>query len=289
MKKFISILLYPIYLAITPLYIAPIIIAAGIAAAATVGAGIANYLSNKKTNEENVAAQKEVNAQNLAFQEKQFQEQSFLNRNQHQITASDMQKAGLNPLTMNGVSLTSGNFNSTAQAPNVNPYMIDSSGISNIASAYMQSKTQKDINQDTLSAQKEMAAERNQTDLEIARLQSDTQQNIATQRITEESRQFQLKLSQDMTIANIEAELKRRGIASNESIEAAKRVSEQLKRDDDYQKAMAQIRLEEKKIENAKNHEERQDAINSRNGWLNFASSLFNTVVSSATNYLTHR
>ena len=226
MKNFYTLITFP-FRSVMPLSLFGIDDLAIAAIIGTVVSAGVNAYNNHKANSTNIANQNKVNAQNLAFQEKQFAEQSYLNRNQYQITASDMQKAGLNPLTMNGANLTSGNFNSTAQAGAVNPYQIDTSALSNIATTAMQGKTQKQINKDTLQTQKDIAKDKNDTDLKIAQLQQETQTRIANQRITEDARQFQLKLSQDLSIANIQAELQRRGIESKESIAKAERILKQ--------------------------------------------------------------
>lgn len=251
-----------------------------------------NIAMQKEINQQNIDFQREINAQNMAFQREQFDEQRYLNRNQYQITASDMQNAGLNPMLINGANLSSGSYQSTSQAAKaeaakaeaatVNPYQLDTASLSNALTEMNKIKAQKDIARDQNRTQKEIAKERNDTDKYIADLQATTQTSLASKHIEQQDREFQAKLAQDWSIAQIEAKLKDKGLSQEKAIEDAKRISEQLQRDDDYQKAMEQIRLENERIKNAHSEKEKELAIQSRNGWLNFASSIFNTVVSSA-------
>lgn len=163
MKKFVNFLLYPITLFLKPFFIAPIVIAAGIVAGATVATNVFNYFTNKKTNKENLANQAAVNEANLKFATEQLNEQKYLNRNQYQLQASDMQKAGLNPaMASAGSTLQAGSYQSNQQSIPLNPYNIDSSAINTIADLYMQSES--------LKAQEKMSSESNATQLEIAQI-----------------------------------------------------------------------------------------------------------------------
>ena len=257
---------------------------------------IYNNRTQKEINDQNVDFQRQTNAQNLAFQEKwnqanmnfaqsQFDEQKFLNRNQYQLAAADMQAAGINPaMASGGVNLSAGSYSSgtnnqsNLKAPVVESPYLDLTWLSGILDRKLQKELAKDKNQ----TDKDIARDNNQTQEDIADKQIASQQEMLTSRLTQEDRQFAEKLRQDFSIATIQAELQRRGLEQQEAIEKAKRVSEQLQRNDDFQKAMKQIELEEQRIKDARTKAERDAAVNSANGWKSFFSSIVSSVINGA-------
>lgn len=258
--------------------IAPLVGAALISGAATALNGGLSYLNNLYN--------RDLNEKNLDFAREQFEYQKHLNQNQYQIAAADMEKAGINPaMAAGGVNLSSGSY-SSGTSNTVAP-QIDISPLISLAQTKMTNETQKQVADTQAESNQKVAETQAESNQKIALLQSQTQQNMLVQRLTQEDRQFQAKLAQDMSIENIKAELTRRGIESNESIEAAKRVSEQLKRNDDFLYAQEQIRLEEKKIENAKTAAEKDAAVRAANGWKSFAASIFHTIVNGAISVFT--
>ena len=217
MKHFLDLLLYPVRVAVTPLYIEPLITAAIIAGAATVGGTILNAVSNVFTNKKNESAQKEINSENIAFQREQFDYQKYLNENQYQMTASDMQKAGLNPMLMNGANLTSGSYQSNAQAPQAISPNIDLSAVSNIASAYMQSRTQKDIASDSNQTSKDVANINASSQEEIARQNRNVQESIAQGRLKLDENIAKAESARKDAVTRAEIERLRRGYTNHVS------------------------------------------------------------------------
>ena len=215
MKHFLDLLLYPVRVAVTPLYIEPLITAAIIAGAATVGGTILNAVSNVFTNKKNESAQKEINSENIAFQREQFDYQKYLNENQYQMTASDMQKAGLNPMLMNGANLTSGSYQSNAQAPQAISPNIDLSAVSNIASAYMQSRTQKDIASDSNQTSKDVASINASSQESIARQNREVQESIAQGRLKLDENIAKAESARKDAVTRAEIERLRRGYDTN--------------------------------------------------------------------------
>lgn len=148
--------------------------AAALIGGASVLSNGVNALLNKFNNDRNSAIQDSINQANLEFANKQFEEQKYLNRNQVQLTASDMQKAGINPvMASGGASLSAGSYQSNQQANQLNPYQIDSSAIQTMAQLYMQ--------QEQLDSQKKIASENNETNLEIAKINAEASNYSADQ------------------------------------------------------------------------------------------------------------
>lgn len=156
----------------------PITIAGISVAAATVIGNIINAGSNRRTNRKNASTQETVNASNLAFAREQFNEQKYLNRNQYQLAAADMQAAGINPaMASGGVSLTSGSYASNQEAPTANPYVADFSPISDIASTIMSNYTNKSI-----------AKGNNETQVQVAKINAKSQEKMNADRIASDER-----------------------------------------------------------------------------------------------------
>lgn len=215
MKHFLDLLLYPVRVAVTPLYFDPLTVLAAAGnlvkdAAPSVIGNLINYKSNKETNAANISAQKDINAQNLAFQREQFDYQKYLNENQYQMTASDMQKAGLNPMLMNGANLTSGSYQSNAQAPQANPYQLD---VTSLVSAINESANRRN--------QKDIASDSNQTSKDVANINASSQEEIARQnrKVQESIAQGRLKLDENIA----KAESARKDAVTRAEIERLRR------------------------------------------------------------------
>lgn len=140
-------------------------LALGTLGASVVG-NIWNAYQGKKTSDKNFDMQKE-----------QLEYQKYLNNNQIQMQVADAEKAGINPLAMNGTqSLQSGSYS------NVQPTQIDTSALSGIAQTILQNE----------NAQK------------IAEKQAESAENVA--RITAESQrqQTQMKIDADTETQRIQ-------------------------------------------------------------------------------------
>lgn len=122
-----------------------------------------------KTNEANA----KINQTNLDFQKEQFQYQKYLNNNQIQIQSADAQKAGINPLAMNGGSLSAGNY-SNASIPMQNGAS-EFAGLANLVAQFAGMKNQKAMNKATNESNKDIAFANASNALEIAKMQQDTQ------------------------------------------------------------------------------------------------------------------
>lgn len=155
-----------------------LLIPAIVIGAATVLGNVINAVSNKFTNDKNASAQKEVNATNLDFARQQFEEQKYLNRNQYQLAAADMEAAGINPaMAAGGVSLTAGSYSSNQEAVTANPYSIDTSAISDFASTVLSNYTNKRI-----------AKGNNETQVKVAEINAESQEKMNADRIASEER-----------------------------------------------------------------------------------------------------
>lgn len=125
-----------------------------------------NRKTQKDINNKNIAFQYLVNKQNMAFQREQFQEQQYLNRNQYQLSAADMQKAGINPaMAAGGVALSSGSYSSPSEAAQANPYLIDSSPLLGFVENLMRLRSEKKIAEDSNETQKEISEAQIRADL----------------------------------------------------------------------------------------------------------------------------
>lgn len=267
--------------AIGSYYSSPVLGAAQIAA--SVYNNAQNIKAQKEINASNQEFQKEVNADNMAFQREQFDYQKYLNENQYQLTMSDMQKAGLNPMLANGVNLSAGNFNSTSQATQGKaPYSDISPILAVIQQAIGLSEQSRQNYYDRLSAEK-IASEKNASEEKIAEENRKTQQLIASNSISAENQRFaqQLAFTKDEAEKDrlLKKQLEERGLSAKETANAI----ESLKNNRDYQLAIQKIVQEQEKIDNAKDASERQVAEESKRTWTTFAASIFNTVVNGAT------
>lgn len=135
--------------------------------------GVMNSLSSNSTASKNYKAQKQANLinlwsaqQNFARQDRAFDYQKYLNNNQIQIQSADAQKAGINPLAMQGGTLSSGSFsnvsaNQSAVPQSPNTALGDS--LSSIGGTIVNGAINKSI-----------ADSQNQTTKDVARIQSNT-------------------------------------------------------------------------------------------------------------------
>lgn len=225
MRKFTNFLLYPITLFLKPFYIAPVIIAAGIVAGASIATNVMNYFSNKKTNKENQANQSAVNDANLKFATEQLNEQKYLNRTQYQLQASDMQKAGINPAMAGNMStLQAGSYQSNQQSIPLNPYSFDSSAINTIADLYMQ--------HESLKAQESMNKANNATQIKVAEINeraskysvdksAESQERIASNHEFAETLRSDSRNATQSSIANLNATVSTNNNMANNQIKAA--------------------------------------------------------------------
>ena len=85
----------------------------------SLGADIVNYQAQKQANainQQNNIYNQQLASQQFAYQQNQdarnFQEQQYLNRNANQIRVADMAKAGLNPMSGSGSTLSAGSGSS---------------------------------------------------------------------------------------------------------------------------------------------------------------------------------
>lgn len=154
---------------------------------------IYNIFSNEKWSNKNYNMQKDI-----------LNYQKYLNNNQQQMQVADAQKAGINPLAMNGGSVSAGSYS------NVQPAQADASGLTSMAETLIGAKTQK----------------------EIAKGQEETQKEVA--KINAQSAQLQTQMKIDADKAESEAQRKWQG-KENEAqrsmeklIKAADRESNEL-------------------------------------------------------------
>lgn len=124
------------------------------------------------------------------FANKQFKEQQFLNRNQVQLTASDMQKAGINPaMASGGANLTSGSYSSNSSVQQANPYLVEDNALSHILDGYMR--------EEELKLQEKIAKQNNDTQKEIARINAQASNYSADK--SSESSKYSADRSYDAT------------------------------------------------------------------------------------------
>lgn len=113
---------------------------------------------------------------NYKFQKEQFEYQKYLNNNQTQIQSADAQKAGINPLAMNGGSLSSGNYSNVSSSAE-NPL----AGVSDVISAFANMKNQREMND-----------KNNETNSENVQKQLDSQYKIEREKIAQQNYEFQM-------------------------------------------------------------------------------------------------
>lgn len=166
--------------------------------------GLMSNLFSSAQSRENMALQEHQNDLDRSFTDywntKQFNEQSFLNRNAYQIAAADMQKAGFNPAMLSGhPSYQSGSYSSVQGAAPQNTSNTSeviqnlSSQMFGLASTKMQisssekvasdnNQTQKDVAEIEAEAQKEVAKDRIKADKDIAQSRIDAEKYIAAEK-----------------------------------------------------------------------------------------------------------
>lgn len=144
-------------------------VAGALAPIVSAGASLVGSLVQTKHNDH-------WNQKNLDFQKEQFQYQKYLNNNQTQIQAADAQKAGINPLAMNGGSLTSGSY-SNVSSPMDNPL----SGFSSAILDYMNMRNQRQMNEAT-----------NEANSVNVQKELDTQYKIESEKLAQQNYQFEM-------------------------------------------------------------------------------------------------
>lgn len=201
-------------------YIEPITTALVVGGIASVLGGVINSLSANSTANKNYKAQKQANAINLwatqeslARQDKAFDYQKYLNNNQIQIQAADAQKAGINPLAMQGGTLSSGSYsnvsaNQSATPQSPNTAMGDSIG--SIGNAILNGAINKSIADSYNSTSKDIANTNAKAMLEAERIRQNGQnQRQADELIAQQSKQEKDISSNEKISANELAEQKR--------------------------------------------------------------------------------
>ena len=188
--------------------------------ATLIGAGIAGLASLVSTfaNSHSTDAS---NKSNLKFSKEQFEYQKYLNNNQYQIQASDAQKAGINPIALQGGSLSSGSFSAGQQST-------DYSGIASaggqIGSAIINSSVQKSI-----------SSKNNDTSVEIAKMQTSSQEQMQKEKLESEERiensriQAQKELQEQKLLADESTFSRDLEFRVNQWKEENKRASDELK------------------------------------------------------------
>lgn len=105
---------------------------------------------------------------NINMQEQQLQYQKWLNANQQQLQVADAQKAGINPLAMNGGTVQAGSYS------NVQPAQMDNSGILSMIESMIGAKTQRDIANEQAETQKQIAETQHRTAIDVANINAET-------------------------------------------------------------------------------------------------------------------
>lgn len=169
-------------------------LALGTLGASVVG-NIWNAYQGKKTSDRNYNIQKE-----------QLEYQKYLNNNQIQMQVADAEKAGINPLAMNGTqSLQSGSYSNVQQSS------IDTSALSSIAQTIIQNKNAKEIAEEQARNQKEIAEIQQQTAIDVANINAETtksegQANRNAQKTIEDNKNALNKLIARNNLEQKEAE-----------------------------------------------------------------------------------
>lgn len=140
--------------------------------------GVSTWYNNKKADER---ADK-----NEEFQREQFEYQQYLNENQQQIQASDAAKAGINPLAMNGNSLSSTSFSGSSSQRQP----MDLSSLTGLIAPLLQYKLGKEqLSQDKYLANQDRDLSREQKQLDL-QMQREELQEMKQKRISEQISQF---------------------------------------------------------------------------------------------------
>lgn len=142
---------------------------------------------------------------NINIQEQQLQYQKWLNANQQQLQVADAQKAGINPLAMNGGTVQAGSYS------NVQPAQMDTSGALSMIENMIGAKTQKDIANEQAETQKQIAQIQHQTAIDVANINAETtksegQANRNAQKTIEDNKNELNKLIAKNNLEQKEAE-----------------------------------------------------------------------------------
>lgn len=161
------------------------------------------------------------NTRNYNFQREQFRYQQYLNNNQFQIQSADARKAGINPLAMNGGTLSSGNYTNQS-TPATNPFEGTSSLVSSIISNIVQERmnnnnnnTSRDNTKSSNDTQKEISEINNETQKEIAEINAKSQEEQTRMKIKSEEKmhsdtlgenQYQFDVNNERYVRQLETE-----------------------------------------------------------------------------------
>lgn len=142
---------------------------------------------------------------NINMQEQQLQYQKWLNANQQQLQVADAQKAGINPLAMNGGTVQAGSYS------NVQPAQMDNSGILSMIESMIGAKTQRDIANEQAETQKQIAEIQHRTAIDVANINAETtksegQANRSAQKTIEDNKNELNKLIAKNNLEQKEAE-----------------------------------------------------------------------------------
>lgn len=186
----------------------------------------------EKWNEINRIDQLQENSWQHANADRQFKEQKYLNRNQVQLQASDMQKAGMNPAMAMGVgSLSSGSYSSNSQAPQGNPYLVDDNALSHILDGFRFEEEMK-MREKEIQAQKDIARINAQSAKYTADKSSESakysvdkstqsQESIASNHEFAETLRSDSRNATQQSIANLNATVSTNNNMANNQIKAA--------------------------------------------------------------------
>lgn len=225
----------------------PIVTSGLIIAAASVVGNVISQIANKFTNDKN-----------YNFQQEQFRYQQYLNNNQFQIQSADARKAGINPLAMNGGTLSSGNY-SNQSMPYSNPFEGTSSLISSVISNTIQKKmndnnneTSRSNTKDSNETQKEIAEDNNETQKEIAEINARSQETQTQMKINADSSNLTRQLIQDWDKHRQNMNELIRSNKENEAIKQSQVQVERIRNQNYIWTAMAADSREQEKLANAR-------------------------------------
>lgn len=137
-------------------------------AVAGIVSGIASSVSTYKSQKSANKTNKEIADENINIQKQQLAYQKYLNNNQIQIQSADAQKAGINPIAMQGGSLSSGSYsNVNAEQQGVDYGSGISDSLLSLAGNIASNKTSRANTADT-----------NETSLSIAKSQQESNERI---------------------------------------------------------------------------------------------------------------
>lgn len=186
----------------------------------------------EKWNEINRIDQLQENSWQHANADRQFKEQKYLNRNQVQIQASDMQKAGMNPaMALGGANLTSGSYSSNSQAPQGNPYLVEDNALSHILDGFRIEEEMK-MREKEIQAQKDIARINAQSAKYTADKSSESakysvdkstqsQESIASNHEFAETLRSDSRNAMQQSIANLNATVSTNNNMANNQVKAA--------------------------------------------------------------------